>query len=712
MTTKHFYQRVLWLLVPLLTLFNLSVWGTDAVYTFSTSAGCSALGITYPSSDGSYTDLSNNTNYVVGQITMTVVHGTTNTRVYNSSETVRLRLYKDAQLTFAAASGYKITSVAFSNSVNNISASPTGSFSSTTWTAPSNTTSVTFTKSYTGNTANASITVVYESTASCSTNPSVGNASLNGTFNMTSTTSAIGVASGTCDAGTNCSWADYGFVWSDGANTTTPTVGGTNCNKVQVGTSGSATSWTGSVQPSGSTSPTSWTTGHTYYVRTYGKNSKASATYYYSATAYTFTPQSVTFKANGGTGSDKVQYMRKSTSTALTANTFTRSGYSFAGWATSSSGSVAYTDEQSVSIDADLVLHAKWSPEDYTITLDNQSATTAVSTSISVTFDASTNLSSTPAITVPEKTDYIFGGYYTETAGGGTQIIDANGDVVASASDASYTYTDASKNWKYPNNITLYAKWTEHTYTNYRTTCCDDPELAFTYTGVATAEELVRENKARLDAADEVVLTYTTSSSGTITDPTSASVYKLTTGGDGSGYGSRATTGGSGASAQVDAISIDKTNKKITLSIKNTNSNGTNTGCGTYRVELYQAAYNSGGDNYCEKTAYGFVDVKIKYEFIDAVNGNTTVIKYNTGSGVLFPTAGELSGGSNCHSETRVLKGWISETKLTNLYGSSTRVLTLDDVKDAANTIVAPGADGKGIYAQGTKWYAVWAYER
>ncbi len=247
----------------------------------------------------------------------------------------------------------------------------------------------------------------------------------------------------------------------------------------------------------------------------------------------------------------------------------------------------------------------------------------------------------------------------------------------------------------------------------YLTKCCDDPELAFTYTGEATAEELVRENKARLDAADEVVLTYTTSSSGTITDPTSASVYKLTTGGDGSGYGSRATTGGSGASAQVDAISIDKTNKKITLSIKNTNSNGTNTGCGTYRVELYQAAYNSGGDNYCEKTAYGFVDVKIKYEFIDAVNGNTTVVKYNTGSGVLFPTAGELSGGSNCHSETRVLKGWISETKLTSLYGGSAeRVLTLDDVKDAANTIVAPGADGKGIYAQGTKWYAVWAYEK
>ena len=283
------------------------------------------------------------------------------------------------------------------------------------------------------------------------------------------------------------------------------------------------------------------------------------------------------------------------------------------------------------------------------------------------------------------------------TSGGTTTIEDINATSVEIRNASGATQSRWSSIKVYYDNAT---------YDKYLVKCCDDPELAFTYTGVATAEELVRENKARLDAADEVVLTYTTSSSGTITDPTSASVYKL------SSYGDRNTTGGTAASAQVDAISIDKSTKKMTLSIKTTSSGG-NTGCGTYRVALSQAAYNSGGDNYCEKTAYGFVDVKIKYEFIDAVNGNTTVIKYNTGEGVLFPTEGELSGGTDCHSETRVLKGWISETKLTSLYGgSNTRFLTLDDVKDAANTIVAPGADGKGIYAQGTKWYAVWAYEK
>lgn len=104
-------------------------------------------------------------------------------------------------------------------------------------------------------------------------------------------------------------------------------------------------------------------------------------------------------------------------------------------------------------------------PKNYTITLNNQSATTGGTANIAVTFDATTNLSGTPAITVPEKTGYTFGGYYTATGGSGTQIIDEDGNVNASASDASYTYTSATKQWKYANNIELYAKWTAKKYT-------------------------------------------------------------------------------------------------------------------------------------------------------------------------------------------------------------------------------------------------------
>jgi len=93
-----------------------------------------------------------------------------------------------------------------------------------------------------------------------------------------------------------------------------------------------------------------------------------------------------------------------------------------------------------------------------TITLNNQSATTAGTASVTATLNANTNLNGNPAITVPTKTNRHFGGYYTGTNGTGVQIIDANGNFIASAG-GNNTYLDGSKNWKYPSNITLNAYW-------------------------------------------------------------------------------------------------------------------------------------------------------------------------------------------------------------------------------------------------------------
>lgn len=292
------------------------------------------------------------------------------------------------------------------------------------------------------------------SCASCTADPSVGNASLNGSFNMTTSTSAIGVQSGTCSTGNAaCDWTDYGFVWSDGANTTTPTVSN---NKVQVNTTGSATSWTGSVTPSGSTTPTSWTTGHTYYVRTYGKNSKASATYYYGS-AWSFTPYLVTFNKNDGGATTSTQYVQGGVSTNLTSNSFSRTGYTFNGWNTDADGTsgTGYTNGQSVNLSANLTLYAKWTANEYTITLNQDlTPTSAGTTSITATYNSNSNLTS--AITKPTKTGWTFAGYFTAKNGGGTQIIGADGNVIASVSG----YTDASKNWIGTSDVTLYAKWT------------------------------------------------------------------------------------------------------------------------------------------------------------------------------------------------------------------------------------------------------------
>ena len=80
----------------------------------------------------------------------------------------------------------------------------------------------------------------------------------------------------------------------------------------------------------------------------------------------------VTFNANGGTSSDYKQKVTYNTSTALTENTFTRTGYTFAGWNTKTDGTgTSYTDKEKVTLKADITLYAKWTANTYNITYDN-----------------------------------------------------------------------------------------------------------------------------------------------------------------------------------------------------------------------------------------------------------------------------------------------------------------------------------------------------
>ena len=81
-------------------------------------------------------------------------------------------------------------------------------------------------------------------------------------------------------------------------------------------------------------------------------------------------------------------------------------------------------------------------PPTYTVIFNSQSATVEASpTSIMVTSPATTVVT---LPTPPTKTGYIFGGWYTETSGGGTEFT------------ASTTVTA---------DITVYAKWNSYTYT-------------------------------------------------------------------------------------------------------------------------------------------------------------------------------------------------------------------------------------------------------
>lgn len=92
---------------------------------------------------------------------------------------------------------------------------------------------------------------------------------------------------------------------------------------------------------------------------------------------------------------------------------------------------------------------AYWNAFTISVTLDNQSATTAGAANVTATYGAAMP---SIAANLPAKTGYTFGGYYSSANGEGTQYYNADG-----TSAHVWDRTGASP--------TLYAKWTPNTYT-------------------------------------------------------------------------------------------------------------------------------------------------------------------------------------------------------------------------------------------------------
>ena len=84
----------------------------------------------------------------------------------------------------------------------------------------------------------------------------------------------------------------------------------------------------------------------------------------------------VTFNANGGTGTMAAQTFKSQTATALKDNGFTREGYTFAYWSTTASGTgTTYADKATVTLTGNLALYAIWSQTPvavYAVTFDSK----------------------------------------------------------------------------------------------------------------------------------------------------------------------------------------------------------------------------------------------------------------------------------------------------------------------------------------------------
>lgn len=144
----------------------------------------------------------------------------------------------------------------------------------------------------------------------------------------------------------------------------------------------------------------------------------------------------VTFDANGGSGTIASISAEEGSEITLPENAFTKSGYIFAGWATSADGNVSYSDKTKITVTQNLTLYAKWTAITYTITYELNGGTNAESNPASYTFETETiNLLN------PSREYFDFGGWYTDS-----QFSDSSKKTEIAKGSTS--------------DITLHAQWT------------------------------------------------------------------------------------------------------------------------------------------------------------------------------------------------------------------------------------------------------------
>ena len=151
------------------------------------------------------------------------------------------------------------------------------------------------------------------------------------------------------------------------------------------------------------------------------------------------TAQTVSFDANTGSGSLATQYINTGSSANLTSigTAITKSGYTFAGWATTSGGSVVYPDGGSITPTGDMTLYAKWTANTLTVTFNSQGGSSVADGSVA------TGASISSAPTAPTRNGYTFAGWFAASSGG-------------SAITFPYAHGQTA-------NFTLYAQWTANT---------------------------------------------------------------------------------------------------------------------------------------------------------------------------------------------------------------------------------------------------------
>lgn len=197
-----------------------------------------------------------------------------------------------------------------------------------------------------------------------------------GSTQITSATATASCASGTSWNGSSCQapapstpsglTATAGSCGTGTINLSWNSVSGATSYTLQRATNSSFSSGLTSVYSGGSTSysNTGLNAGTTYYYRVRASNSSGNSSW--SSTVSRQAPAvctyTISYNANGGSGTMSSQTKTQNVALTLSSNTFTRSGYTFTGWNTSSTGSgTSYTSGASYTANASATLYAQWS---------------------------------------------------------------------------------------------------------------------------------------------------------------------------------------------------------------------------------------------------------------------------------------------------------------------------------------------------------------
>lgn len=176
------------------------------------------------------------------------------------------------------------------------------------------------------------------------------------------------------------------------------------------------------------------------------------------AISVTFAPITYTIRYNGNGATSGATASSTHTYDAakkLTANGFSRTGYTFAGWATSANGNIVYKNEESVTNlsakQGDIVeLYAVWTANTYVMTLDENNRSNLKTKNVVYdqpygTFD------------VPSKTGYTYVGWRV-----GKRLIDEK------TFNGSSDYVNLGRTYMYTDRITVMARTYMDDWTQYK----------------------------------------------------------------------------------------------------------------------------------------------------------------------------------------------------------------------------------------------------